>query len=135
MWRNSSAGLVPVVILLHYYSGCSLKEIATAIGISYANTKLLHGKALTHLRQHLMLLKWALWLGNHRATGLFFRSIVEIHFSAASGYSVPRETPIGHCYSQASPCRFSNRYIPEHRPPQWEERWPIRMPSANVLRF
>lgn len=45
------------MILLHYYSGRSLKEIATAIGMSYVNTKLLHGKALTHLRQHLMLLE------------------------------------------------------------------------------
>ena len=42
------------VILLHYYSGRSLKEIAAAMGMSYSNSKLLHSKGLAHLRQHLM---------------------------------------------------------------------------------
>lgn len=43
------------VILLHYYSGRSLKEIAAAMGMSYSNIKLVHSKALAHLRKHLVL--------------------------------------------------------------------------------
>ena len=41
------------VILLHYYSGRTLKELAAEMGMSYSNVKLLHSKALTHLRQRM----------------------------------------------------------------------------------
>ena len=38
------------IIILHYYSGCTLKEIAERLGISYAYVKILHNKALALLR-------------------------------------------------------------------------------------
>lgn len=38
------------LILLHYYSGMQLKEIAFNMGISYSNVKRLHIKALASLR-------------------------------------------------------------------------------------
>lgn len=34
------------VIILHYYSGISLREISEAIGMSYSNMKIIHRKAL-----------------------------------------------------------------------------------------
>ena len=41
------------IIILHYYTGISLKEIAARMGMSYSNLKLIHGKALSLLRQWL----------------------------------------------------------------------------------
>lgn len=41
------------IIILHYYSGRTLKDIAEAMGISYSYTKLLHGGALKALRKHI----------------------------------------------------------------------------------
>ena len=41
------------IILLHYYSGFSLKAIAERLGISYSHLKALHGKALLRLKQDL----------------------------------------------------------------------------------
>lgn len=38
------------IIILRYYSGKTLKEIAEQLGISYAYVKLLHGKALDTLK-------------------------------------------------------------------------------------
>ncbi len=38
------------LIILHYYEGLSLKEIALKLGMSYANVKLVHKKALAQLR-------------------------------------------------------------------------------------
>lgn len=38
------------IIILRYYSGCTLKEIAERLGISYAYVKILHNKALALLR-------------------------------------------------------------------------------------
>lgn len=38
------------IIILHYYSGKSLREIANTLQMSYSNAKVLHQKALTHLR-------------------------------------------------------------------------------------
>ena len=39
------------VIVLHYYSGKPLKEIAELMKMSYSNIKLLHKKALAHLKK------------------------------------------------------------------------------------
>lgn len=39
------------IIILHYYSGCTLKEIAERLDISYAYIKILHKKALALLRE------------------------------------------------------------------------------------
>ncbi|HIU59156.1 MAG TPA: sigma-70 family RNA polymerase sigma factor [Candidatus Scatosoma pullistercoris] len=39
------------VIVLHYYSGKSLKEIAASMQMSYSNMKLLHQKALSKLKK------------------------------------------------------------------------------------
>lgn len=39
------------IIVLHYYSGRTLKDIAEAMGISYSYIKLLHGGALKALRK------------------------------------------------------------------------------------
>ncbi len=39
------------IILLHYYGGKSLKEIATAMNMSYPNMKILHKKALDQLEK------------------------------------------------------------------------------------
>lgn len=41
------------IIVLHYYGGRTLKDIAEAMGISYSYTKLLHGGALKALRKHI----------------------------------------------------------------------------------
>lgn len=41
------------IIVLHYYGGRTLKDIAEAMGISYSYTKLLHGGALKVLRKHI----------------------------------------------------------------------------------
>ena len=40
------------IIILHYYSGKTLKEIADRLGISYAYVKILQNKALEHLRKN-----------------------------------------------------------------------------------
>ena len=39
------------IILLHYYGDKTLSEIATAMGMSYPNIKVLHKKALSQLRK------------------------------------------------------------------------------------
>ena len=39
------------IILLHYYSKITLKEVAKKMGISYAYAKILHSKALLKLRK------------------------------------------------------------------------------------
>ena len=41
------------IIILHYYSGRSLKEIAESLRISYAYVKVLHKKALSALKKEL----------------------------------------------------------------------------------
>ncbi len=38
------------IIILHYYSGVTLKEIGQRLGISYAYVKILHNKALSSLK-------------------------------------------------------------------------------------
>ena len=44
------------IIILHYYGGKKLKEIAEAMHMSYPNMKLLHRKALGQLKKDLSLL-------------------------------------------------------------------------------
>ena len=39
------------IIILHYYSGKTLKSIAEIMDISYSYVKLLHTKALNNLRE------------------------------------------------------------------------------------
>lgn len=39
------------IVILHYYSGLTLKEISTRMDISYSYTKLLHNNALSHLQK------------------------------------------------------------------------------------
>ena len=39
------------IVLLHYYGGKTLKEIAAAMNMSYPNMKILHKKALGQLRK------------------------------------------------------------------------------------
>lgn len=39
------------LIVLHYYKGYTLKVIAEMMGMSYINAKVIHAKALTHLRE------------------------------------------------------------------------------------
>ena len=39
------------IITLHYYGEKTLTEIATAMGMSYPNIKILHKKALNHLKK------------------------------------------------------------------------------------
>ncbi|MBR1892829.1 MAG: hypothetical protein IJ815_04795 [Lachnospiraceae bacterium] len=39
------------IVLLHYYGGKTLKEIASAMNMSYPNMKILHKKALGQLRK------------------------------------------------------------------------------------
>ena len=39
------------ILILHYYQNMTLKEVALRIGMSYANIKLVHKKALVELRQ------------------------------------------------------------------------------------
>lgn len=41
------------IIILHYYSGISLKEMSVTMGMSYANMKVVHKKALSDLRKHI----------------------------------------------------------------------------------
>ena len=41
------------VIILHYYKGIKLKDVAEAMDMSYANVKVLHKKALAQLRMSL----------------------------------------------------------------------------------
>ncbi len=41
------------LIILHYHGGAQLKEIAVQMKMSYSNCKLLHNKALLHLRQYM----------------------------------------------------------------------------------
>lgn len=38
------------LIILHYYKKKSLKEVALIMGMSYSNIKIIHSKALSHLR-------------------------------------------------------------------------------------
>ena len=40
------------LIVLHYYTGHTLKETAEMMGMSYINAKVLHQKALTGLRAY-----------------------------------------------------------------------------------
>ncbi len=39
------------LIVLHYYKGYTLKDIAEMMGMSYINAKVIHAKALTRLRE------------------------------------------------------------------------------------
>lgn len=41
------------LIILHYYTGLTLKEVAVKMGMSYSNTKLVHNKALMLLRNRM----------------------------------------------------------------------------------
>lgn len=41
------------LIILHYYNGLQLKEIAERMKMSYSNCKLVHGKALMRLREYM----------------------------------------------------------------------------------
>lgn len=41
------------LIILHYYSGKTLKEVAEALDISYAYVKVLHNKALAAMKNYL----------------------------------------------------------------------------------
>lgn len=41
------------IIILHYYSGRTLKDIVRAMGISYSYVKLLHSEALKVLRKYI----------------------------------------------------------------------------------
>ena len=43
------------LIVLHYYSGIELKNIASRMGVSYSTVKRLHAKALLALKQHISL--------------------------------------------------------------------------------
>ena len=38
------------LIVLHYYTGYTLKEVAEMMGMSYINAKVIHKKALENLR-------------------------------------------------------------------------------------
>lgn len=40
------------LILLHYYKGLTLKEVADKMGMSYINAKVIHKKALSALRNY-----------------------------------------------------------------------------------
>ena len=40
------------LILLHYYKGLSLKEVAEKMGMSYINAKVIHKKALSGLKNY-----------------------------------------------------------------------------------
>lgn len=39
------------IIILHYYSGITLKEISEKLNMSYANMKIVHNKAINKLRE------------------------------------------------------------------------------------
>lgn len=41
------------LIILHYYGNLTLKEVALKLGMSYANVKLVHKKALAELKEKL----------------------------------------------------------------------------------
>lgn len=41
------------LIILHYYSGHTLKQIAELMTMSYANVKIIHSKALKDLKQYM----------------------------------------------------------------------------------
>lgn len=41
------------LIILHYYGNLTLKEVARKLGMSYANVKLIHKKALAELKEKL----------------------------------------------------------------------------------
>ena len=41
------------LIILHYYKGYKLKEVAEMMGMSYVNAKVIHKKALNRLREKL----------------------------------------------------------------------------------
>ena len=41
------------LIILHYYTGLTLKEVAVKMSMSYSNTKLVHNKALMLLRNRM----------------------------------------------------------------------------------
>lgn len=41
------------LVVLHYYSGLTLKEAALKLGMSYSNAKLVHNKSIVLLRQYL----------------------------------------------------------------------------------
>lgn len=43
------------IIILHYYSGMTLKEVALKMGMSYSNTKLWHNKALASLKKKMII--------------------------------------------------------------------------------
>ena len=40
------------LILLHYYKGLTLKEVAEKMGMSYINAKVIHKKALSGLKTY-----------------------------------------------------------------------------------
>ena len=39
------------LLILHYYDNLTLKEIALKMGMSYANVKIVHAKAISHLKE------------------------------------------------------------------------------------
>lgn len=39
------------ILILHYYEGYKLKEVADIVGISYSYVKMLHGKALVEMKE------------------------------------------------------------------------------------
>lgn len=41
------------IIILHYHSGLTLKDVADRVGISYAYVKILHNKALSRMKDFL----------------------------------------------------------------------------------
>ena len=41
------------LIILHYYSGHTLKTVAEMMGMSYVNAKVIHKKALSHLQEEM----------------------------------------------------------------------------------
>lgn len=41
------------LIVLHYYKNLTLKDVAIKMGMSYANVKIVHNKALMHLREYI----------------------------------------------------------------------------------
>jgi RNA polymerase sigma-70 factor (ECF subfamily) len=43
------------LLILHYYSGLTLKEVAMRMGMSYSNCKLIHNKALGYMRRHMQI--------------------------------------------------------------------------------
>ena len=43
------------LLILHYYSGLTLKEVAMRMGMSYRNCKLIHNKALGYMRRHMQI--------------------------------------------------------------------------------